>query len=104
MVVWLQNIYVRISMGTEEKPRPFSLLQIKDLIMDQNMEELLKSQRGLICARTGHTKHIALPVQKDDAQRKVLCRCTTCERDFWVELPEEGYNRFLADFAAGRIK
>jgi len=91
-------------MNTEAKPQLFSPLQIKDMIMDQKMEELLKSQRGLICARTGHTKHIALPVQKDDAQRKVLCRCTTCEKGFWMELPEGGYDRFLADFSAGKIK
>lgn len=72
--------------------------------MDQEMEELLKSQRGLICAQTGHTKHIALPVQKDDVQRRVLCRCVTCGRDFWEELPEGGYKQFLADFEAGKIK
>ncbi len=72
--------------------------------MDGNIAELLKSQRGLICAQRGHDKHIALPVQKDDVLRKVLCRCTVCERDFWAELPEAGYNRFLADLAAGKIK
>ena len=93
-----------ISMKTEATFQLFSPPQTKEMIMDQNMEDLLKSQRGLICAQTGHSKNIALPVQKNDAERKVLCRCRTCERDFWVELPEEGYNRFLADFAAGKIK
>ncbi|OHA41806.1 MAG: hypothetical protein A3G59_01090 [Candidatus Taylorbacteria bacterium RIFCSPLOWO2_12_FULL_47_20] len=72
--------------------------------VQQELDDLLKSQRGYICAQTGHTNHIALPVQKDDETRKVLCRCVTCGRERWVELPEEGYRDFLADLAVGKIK
>jgi len=72
--------------------------------LQQVLDDLLRSQRGYICVQTGHINHIALPVQKDDEKRKVLCRCVTCNKETWAELPEDGYKDFLADLAAGKIK
>ena len=72
--------------------------------MTPDLDELLKSQRGLICAQTGHNDKFVLPIQKDDTARRVLCTCSICERQVWKELPEAGYKRFLADLAAGNIK
>ncbi len=69
------------------------------------MQELVRQQtRSWVCPRVGHDFHFKLPLQTDDATRKVLCVCVGCHEEHWVEFPEEGYRKLLEANAAGKIK
>ncbi len=70
-----------------------------------HLHQLLKEQaRAYICGKLDHSWKFALPVQKRDESQEVLAICSTCEDERWVRLPPEGYQEFLKDLAAGKIK
>lgn len=70
-----------------------------------SFQEVLNAQRSLICSELGHSWCLVSPLEKHDNTQEVLCRCSTC--DFgpsWIKLPAKGYERFLDDVIAGKIK
>lgn len=67
--------------------------------------ELLREQaRAYICGERGHSWKFVLPVQKRDETHEVLAGCSVCSEVSWIQLPPEGYQEFLKDLAAGKIK
>lgn len=72
--------------------------------MGDAFEELLNEQsRAYICGYLGHSQGIVLPVQKRDESREVRVKCRICKEETWLELPEDGFARFLQDLADGKI-
>ena len=70
-----------------------------------SLHQLLKEQaRAYICGKLDHSWKFALPVQKKDEIREVLCICSSCEKERWIQLPPKGYQKFLKDLEAGKIK
>ena len=68
------------------------------------LHQLLKEQaRAYICGKLDHSWKFILPVEKRDERRQVHVRCSACELEAWMELPEEGYRRFLKDMKDGKI-
>lgn len=73
--------------------------------MSEGLRQLLNEQaRAYICGRLGHSWRCVLPIQKRDETREVFCMCVTCCRESWIQLPPEGYERFLKDFADGKME
>ncbi len=70
-----------------------------------NIQQLMDQQaHAYICSELGHSRGFVLPVQKQDETRKVLTMCRICHGEAWIQLPPEGYERFLKDLADGKIK
>lgn len=69
------------------------------------LQSFLDEQAGVcICSRLGHSWRIILPVQKHDESREVYVLCATCKTKGWLQFPEDGYQKFLKDLAAGKIE
>lgn len=64
---------------------------------------LLEQARAYICPRLGHSWKFVLPVEKRDESREVFARCATCGESQWIQLPEDGYTKFLKDLEDGKI-
>ena len=61
------------------------------------MDEFVKQQRMLICARLGHSwampAHSEIRVEGD--KRELLCVCRTCQSESWQEIRPEKWEAFL---------
>lgn len=72
--------------------------------MGDAFEELfLRAVAGVHLRLPGHSQGIVLPVQKRDESREVRVKCRICKEETWLELPEDGFARFLQDLADGKI-
>lgn len=71
--------------------------------MDGSQQLLNEQARACICGKLGHSRRFVLPVQKRDGTRQVLTMCKTCGEETWIQLPSDGYERFLEDLTNGKI-
>jgi len=72
--------------------------------MDSLPDLLNEQARAYICGKLGCSRHFVLPLQIRQETRQVLTECATCQEKSWIELPPEGFRRFLQDAADGKIK
>lgn len=72
--------------------------------MSQSRQLLKEQARAYICGKLGHCLRFVLPVKKRDESREVYAACVICEEYGWVQLPEDGYQKFLVDLTNGKIK
>lgn len=76
----------------------------KEITMANGLHELVNEQvRAWVCGEFGCDQRFVLPLQIRKETQEVLSQCALCHSQSWVQLPPEGFKRFLVDVAAGKI-